>query len=110
MGCCFSPGSRFSAPTNFVSTTFPDESAKSICTAYEALPSVLLVIVTSTASSPLVSFLGRPFMPTSDTALPRPSTSFSAFSAAARAASASTDASNSEARALAEEAAADAEA
>ncbi len=112
MGCCFSPGPRSSAPTNFVSTTFPDASSKSICTAYDALLPVLLVIVTSTASNPLVSSLGRPFIPTSDTALPRPSTSFSTFSAAAlaRATSASTDASNSEARARAEEAAAEAEA
>ncbi|MFB8180972.1 hypothetical protein ACFC8N_34050 [Streptomyces sp. NPDC055966] len=56
--------------------------------------------------------MGIPVTPTSDTALPRPFTPLSSFSAAAvrRAVSADTDASNSEARADADEAAADAEA
>jgi hypothetical protein len=106
------PGARFSAPANLRSTTFPDESSKSTRTAYDALSSVLLVMVTRTADNPLVTSLGKPLMLTSDTALPRPCTFSSAFSAAAlvRAAAASTDASNCEARADAEEAAAEAEA
>ncbi len=107
------PGLRFSAPTNLVSTTLPSAFLKSIWTAYEAVRSVLLVMLTSTASRPPSVFaLGMPVMDTSDRAFPGPCTFFSSACACAlaRAVSAETDASNSEAAADSEEAAAEAEA